>query len=38
MPTGPKGPPLHDERPTSAQLKADIESGRSGDKNPVHAR
>jgi hypothetical protein len=28
-------PPLHDERPTSAQLKADIESGRTGDKNPV---
>jgi hypothetical protein len=28
-------PPLHDERPTSAQLKGDIESGRTGDKNPV---
>jgi hypothetical protein len=28
-------PPLHDERPTSAQLKTDIESGRTGDKNPV---
>jgi hypothetical protein len=28
-------PPLHDEKPTSAQLKSDIESGRTGDKNPV---
>ena len=28
-------PPLADERPTSAQLKRDIESGRTGDKNPV---
>jgi hypothetical protein len=28
-------PPLHDDRPTSAQLKGDIESGRTGDKNPV---
>ena len=28
-------PPLHDARPTSAQLKGDIESGRTGDKNPV---
>jgi hypothetical protein len=28
-------PPLHNERPTSAQLKGDIESGRTGDKNPV---
>jgi hypothetical protein len=28
-------PPLHDERPASAQLKGVIESGRTGDKNPV---
>jgi hypothetical protein len=28
-------PPLAEERPTTAQLKADIESGRTGDKNPV---
>jgi hypothetical protein len=28
-------PPLADERPTTAQLKADINSGRTGDKNPV---
>ena len=28
-------PPLRDPAPTAAQLKGDIESGRTGDKNPV---
>jgi hypothetical protein len=28
-------PPLVDDLPTAAQLKGDIESGRTGDKNPV---
>ena len=28
-------PPLQDERQTSAQLKGAVESGRTGDKNPV---
>jgi hypothetical protein len=28
-------PPLDEPAPTAAQLKADIESGRTGDKNPV---
>ena len=27
-------PPLHDDRPTSAQLKCDIESGRTGEQEP----
>lgn len=31
----PVEPPPDDARPTAAQLAADIDSGRTGDKNPV---
>jgi hypothetical protein len=31
----PVEPPPESARPTSAQLKGDIDSGRTGDKNPV---
>jgi hypothetical protein len=31
----PMAPPPPSERPTTAMLKGDIDSGRTGDKNPV---